>query len=158
MSTTYPVAAPGGIMAGARRAERWLDDRGRFAWILATVAGFVVFWPIGLALLAYAIWSKRMFSRHKPGRRGACRSVRSGLGPLTAVWQPTGNAAFDAYKADTLRRLEDEQHAFEAFLQRLREAKDKSEFDAFMEERARAPKDGATDTPPASDDGRAGAY
>lgn len=49
----------------------------------------------------------------------------------------TGNAAFDAYKAETLRRLEEEQDAFEAFLQRLREAKDKSEFDAFMDERAR---------------------
>lgn len=49
--------------------------------------------------------------------------------------QTTGNSAFDAYKADTLRRLEDEQRAFETFLQRLREAKDKSEFDAFMEDR-----------------------
>mgnify|MGYP003405546771 CR=1 FL=1 len=52
--------------------------------------------------------------------------------------QTTGNAAFDNYKAEALRRLEDEQEAFEAFLQRLRNSKDKSEFDAFMEERARA--------------------
>ena len=55
-----------------------------------------------------------------------------------AAMRPSGNAAFDAYKADMLRRLEDEQTAFEAFLQRLREAKDKSEFDSFMEDRARA--------------------
>ena len=39
-----------------------------------------------------------------------------------------------------LKRLEDEQHAFERFLERLREAKDKSEFDAFMDERAEAAK------------------
>jgi len=44
------------------------------------------------------------------------------------------------YKADMLNRLQDEQHAFETFLERLREAKDKSEFDAFMEERAEAAK------------------
>lgn len=49
----------------------------------------------------------------------------------------TGNSAFDAYKADTLKRLEDEQAAFDAFLKRLREAKDKSEFDAFMDDRAK---------------------
>lgn len=50
----------------------------------------------------------------------------------------TGNMAFDAYKADTLRRLEDEQENFENFLARLREAKDKSEFDQFMDDRAKA--------------------
>jgi hypothetical protein len=49
----------------------------------------------------------------------------------------TGNSAFDAYKADTLRRLEEEQGNFEAFLERLREAKDKAEFDQFMDERAK---------------------
>ena len=47
----------------------------------------------------------------------------------------TGNSAFDAYKAYTLKRLEDEQRAFEGFLGRLREAKDKTELDPFMKER-----------------------
>lgn len=51
--------------------------------------------------------------------------------------KPSGNSAFDAYKAETLRRLEDEQESFEAFLERLRAAKDKSEFDQFMDERAK---------------------
>lgn len=55
----------------------------------------------------------------------------------------SGNSAFDAYKADTLKRLEEEQEAFSAFLQRLRDAKDKQEFDAFMDDRARAARDGA---------------
>lgn len=50
--------------------------------------------------------------------------------------RPSGNSAFDAYKADTLRRLEDEQHQFEAFLERLRDAKDKAEFDQFMNDRS----------------------
>lgn len=55
-----------------------------------------------------------------------------------AAFRASGNTAFDAYKSETLKRLEDEQAAFEAFLQRLRDAKDKSEFDQFMDERARA--------------------
>ena len=50
----------------------------------------------------------------------------------------SGNTAFDAYKAETLRRLMSEQEAFEAFLERLRAAKDKSEFDQFMDERVSA--------------------
>jgi hypothetical protein len=73
------------------------------------------------------------------------------------AFSTSGNTAFDAYKAETLRRLEDEQVAFESFLQRLREAKDKSEFDNFMDDRAKA---GAAEraTPAASDDNRAGNY
>jgi predicted CopG family antitoxin len=51
------------------------------------------------------------------------------------AFRSSGNQAFDAYKAETLRRLEDEQKAFEEFLQRLREARDKAEFDQFMKER-----------------------
>ena len=59
--------------------------------------------------------------------------------------RPSGNTAFDSYKADMLRRLEDEQAAFEGFLQRLRDAKDKSEFDAFMDDRARAGREASAE-------------
>ncbi len=110
------------------RSERWLDERGKGAWIAAMVLGFILFWPIGLALLAYMIWSKRMFSGNCAARRS--RHTRH-------AFNTSGNSAFDAYKADTLKRLEDEQDAFEAFLQRLREAKDKAEFDQFMDDRAK---------------------
>ena len=114
-----------------RRSERWLDERGKGAWIAAMVLGFIFFWPIGLALLAYMIWSKRMFSGNCSRRtRHAANAFKS-----------SGNSAFDAYKADTLRRLQDEQDAFEAFLQRLRDAKDKAEFDQFMEDRAKKKTD-----------------
>ncbi len=114
------------------RAESWLDERGKGAWIAAMVLGFIFFWPAGLALLAYMIWSKRMFN-------GSCAHWRnhSRNHHLHHGFRSSGNTAFDAYKAETLRRLEDEQGAFEAFLNRLREAKDKTEFDAFMDERAR---------------------
>lgn len=119
------------------RAEAWLDDKGKGAWIAVMVLGFILFWPVGLALLAYMIWSKRMFSKS-----GRTRTAQYGL---TAM-KPSGNSAFDAYKADTLRRLEEEQEAFEAFLQRLRDAKDKSEFDQFMDDRARTANRDASDT------------
>jgi len=45
------------------------------------------------------------------------------------------NLAFEEYRAETLRRLEQEQHDFHDFLDRLRIAKDKSEFDQFTAER-----------------------
>ena len=110
------------------RAEDFLDDKGKGAWIAAMVVGFIAFWPLGLAVLAYMIWSKRMFKSMSCSKR-ARRGVVTG--------RSTGNAAFDAYKADTLARLEEEQTNFEAFLTRLRDAKDKAEFDQFMAERSR---------------------
>lgn len=112
------------------KAESWLDARGKGAWIAAMVLGFIFFWPVGLAFLAYMIWSKRMFN-------GSCKSRRHSH---SHKFNSSGNTAFDAYKSDTLRRLEDEQGAFEAFLQRLRDSKDKSEFDAFMDDRSKAAK------------------
>jgi Protein of unknown function (DUF2852) len=125
-----PVAAqsnPGWLT----RAESWLDDKGKGAWIAAMVLGFIFFWPIGLALLFYMIWSKRMFSK-------SCSRQKSWSRHGMRAMSTTGNTAFDTYKADTLARLEQEQIDFEAFLERLREAKDKSEFDQFMDDRASA--------------------
>ena len=70
-----------------------------------------------------------------------------GTGETRAWWsQPqttSGNRAFYEYRAETLRRLEQEQHEFHDFLARLRGAKDKTEFDQFMAER-RAPANGST--------------
>jgi hypothetical protein len=111
------------------RTEDWMDARGKPAWIAAMVLGFIFFWPVGLALLVYMIWSKRMFS-------SSSRNYSNKFQRNMAISRPTGNTAFDAYKADTLKRLEEEQGNFESFLERLRAAKDKSEFDAFMDERA----------------------
>ena len=124
-------------------AESWLDERGKGAWIAAMILGFIFFWPVGLALLFYMIWSKRMFSngcgrhgRHMtPAHRGARHMSRR------RGFRSSGNTAFDAYKADTLERLEQEQEEFEAFLERLRAAKDQSEFDDFMNDRARNAKE-----------------
>ena len=65
----------------------------------------------------------------------------------------SGNRAFDDYRAETLKRLEDEQHEFKDFLERLRFAKDRAEFDQFMAERRQRPFEqgpapGPTEAPP----------
>ncbi len=133
MSATTQSAPYASRPSWLSRAEDWLDARGKGAWIAAMILGFIAFWPIGLALLAYMIWSKRMFKSPTCSRRRSTSMHR----------RPTGNSAFDAYKADTLRRLEEEQQNFESFLERLREAKDKSEFDQFMDERAKRSEDSA---------------
>ncbi|PCH98043.1 MAG: hypothetical protein COB84_03050 [Rhodobacteraceae bacterium] len=101
----------------------WMDERGKGAWLAAMILSFIFIWPLGLAILFFMIWSNRM-SRHFFGCSKSRTSHRS-----------TGNSAFDAYKADTLKRLEDEQGAFQGFLKRLRDAKDKTEFDDFMTDR-----------------------
>ena len=55
------------------------------------------------------------------------------------VMQPSGNAAFDGYRAETLKRLEEEQQEFASFLSRLRQSKDRAEFEQFMAERRNKP-------------------
>jgi len=128
-----------------------IDEFGKPAWIGLIVLGFWAFWPLGLAILAYTIWSGRMGCgfhgghdrwQHKMERMQRkmdwMRSRMSGGGP---VWgQPSsGNRAFDDYRTETLRRLEEEQREFRDFLDRLRAAKDKAEFDQFMSERRSRP-------------------
>lgn len=124
------------------RTEAWLDARGRAAWITAMVGGYIVFWPVGLAMTAYMVINNKFSGTHS---RKSCRRGRHSV----HMNRGTGNAAFDAYKDETLRRLEEEQGNFEEFLERLREAKDKAEFDQFMDERGgeTASKD---DTAPAA--------
>ena len=102
-------------------------------WIALAIVGFVFWWPLGLAILAYTLWSGKMnccgFSfgqRHDDISRQALDWWRQ---PRTS-----GNRAFDEYRAATLHRLEEEQHAFREYLSRLRMAKDKAGFDQFMAE------------------------
>lgn len=108
------------------QSRDWLDERGKPAWITAMVLGFILFWPIGLALLFYMIWSKRMIcNKHRKSRN------------LRRASQSTGNSAFDAYRSETLKRLEEERDAFVQFLEELRSAKDRAEFNQFMSSRKR---------------------
>ena len=126
----------------------WRPHRpNRLLAIALTILGFMVWWPVGLAVLAFTFGRRCM-------RRSFLRNTRqgfqqdwneNGMSWKFAGWQGfcgqeqkgSGNRAFDDYRAETLRRLEEEQKEFASFLERLRFAKDKSEFDAFMAERRR---------------------
>lgn len=138
----------------------WLQDERAFAlWaisrpllIAGAILGFFIWWPVGLVLLCLAVWNRRvgrMLFGCEPGgfRRHACAGWGGGPGGARG-WRggfsrgpgrSSGNQAFDEYKADTLRRLEEEQAEFSSFLERLRFAKDKAEFDQFMAERRAKP-------------------
>jgi hypothetical protein len=126
-----------------------LDDIGKPAWIGLTVLSFFLWWPLGLVVLGYLIgsgrmacwaqgggtrWQRRMERMQQRMARMQAAAERWGYGggrPRDA----TGNRAFDEYRAETLRRLEEEQREFMEFLDRLRHAKDKAEFDEFMAQR-----------------------
>ena len=127
-----------------------LDDIGKPAWIGLMIAGFMLFWPLGLVILGYLIGSGRMgcwveggdrWQRHMSRMQRRMDRMQQ---RAERWWGPrqqatSGNRAFDEYREETLRRLEDEQREFMEFLERLRHAKDKAEFDQFMAERGHRP-------------------
>ncbi len=135
-------------------------------WILMVILGFMFWWPVGLAFLFFSLWSGHMGChggmgrwQHKMERMQSkmdwmrSRMEGTGHGGRPDWWggqRSSGNRAFDEYRTETLKRLEDEQQEFRDFLDRLRVAKDKTEFDAFMAERRNRPSPPvATDQRPA---------
>ena len=146
--------------------------------IILTILAFMWWWPIGLLILGFMIargrcgfWRRPSYAGDGPmldwehGRdrferkmarmqdkmemmRSKMERVRGGrdwFGPATS-----GNRAFDDYRAETLKRLEDEQREFKDFLARLRFAKDRAEFDQFMADRRSRPSEpNAQPEPPA---------
>ncbi len=113
-----------------KTSRDWLDGHGPMAWIAAMVLGFIFVWPLGLVILFYMIGTNRMWKKNS---NHSCRRHARHHG--------TGNTAFDTYREETLKRLEDEQNAFQNFLSNLRAAKDKAEFDQFMANRGKSDND-----------------
>jgi hypothetical protein len=146
--------------------------------VVLTILAFIWWWPVGLLALGFFIarrkyargelyagegpmlgmhhrvdrWERKMArAQEKVERVRGMMQRYSGGGGGGGGWfaQPSsGNHAFDAYREDTLRRLEEEQHEFKTFLERLRFAKDRAEFDAFMAERR--PRPAEPTEPPAA--------
>ena len=109
------------------------------------VVGFVIAWPLGLAALAYIIWGDRLHTVVDEARY-RWSSNRSG---------ESGNAAFDDYPEQELKRLEEERRKldatreeFDRFMHELRLAKDKEEFDRFMSQRGQRDTKGFDNTEP----------
>jgi len=130
-----------------------LDELGKPAWIALMILGFVFWWPLGLVILAFILgsgrmgcWNHRGMDRWQGGMQRMQDKMDSMRGRMSGGYgrwgyaPSSGNRAFDDYRAETLRRLEEEQSEFRNFLDRLRMAKDKSEFDQFMSERRNRPQ------------------
>jgi hypothetical protein len=117
--------------------------------IALMVLGFVIWWPLGLVMLGYILWGEnfggsaekaqgwvskqRSWARENCGHRGY---------PRHGFRQSSGNAAFDDYRTEQLKRLDEERkrldeeiNAFHEYMRNLRMAKDREEFDRFMRDR-----------------------
>lgn len=117
-------------------------------WTPATIAlmvlGFVVFWPLGLAMLAYILFGDRLrdFKRNANERADGLFSNFRRSGRRYSTPFSTGNVAFDDWRKAELdrmeeqrRKLEEMREEFDSYLRELRRAKDQEEFDRFMRER-----------------------
>ena len=140
---------------------------GRLNWrpveILAMVLGFIVFWPIGLGILLMKMWQRREnyqgdlvdFAQERATEmRSRCMAQRAQWQTSARDWRPgfgghnprpTGNTAFDDWRSTELSRLEEErqklvaaEREFAEHLDKLRRARDREEFDRFMNERRAA--------------------
>jgi hypothetical protein len=145
----------------AARSEEWGRGHGPSfwswhpGWIVFMVLGFIFWWPVGLAILAFTLWSRRAGCwgwhgrDHFEAKMDRMREKMERFGHHGG-WpgRSSGNHAFDEYRTETLRRLEEEQREFRDFLQRLRAAKDKAEFDQFMNERRNRPASPPPEPPP----------
>ena len=128
----------------------WLWRPLGLAFLALFFFGHWMLWPLGFLALAFIIGSGRMgcWNHHGMNRwenkmqrmQDKMDRVRTRMdGMRGGDWwggpPSSGNRAFDDYRAETLKRLEEEQREFRNFLDRLRFAKDKTEFDQFMAER-----------------------
>lgn len=158
MSTqgAYGSGQAGGFGGSPGARARWSPVE-----LVAMVLGFITFWPIGLAVLGYKYWQSKMGGPDLQtvatgaynNARSAMRGFQQGSGASWAAaatgsnWArgfttSTGNAAFDEWKSAELarleaerRRLEDAHREFAEWVETVRKAKDREEFDRFMQER-----------------------
>ena len=107
--------------------------------IPVSIVAMVQFGVLGLVLAAVLAWQWTRVT----GLYGDTTSLAEIIqdvrpdSPSAAEEKSSGNASFDAYRTALMERLEQEQESFEGFLTRLRAAKDKAEFDEFLDARAR---------------------
>jgi len=137
--------------------------------IILMILSFIWWWPLGLLVLGFLIarrkfvygrhlsyagdrpmfdgdyvrgrWDLKMVRLQEKMDRVCTRMDRARSRGDWFAPASSGNRAFDDYRSDTLKRLEDEQREFKDFLERLRFAKDRSEFDQFMAARRPQPFD-----------------
>jgi hypothetical protein len=137
--------------------------------LIAMILGFIIYWPIGVAILVAKMWQsrsghsgdlpsfihaklheKREKWEQKMGGHWGCGGNRGGFSRPPWRARSSGNLAFDEWREAELARLEEErqklvaaEREFNAFMDNLRRAKDREEFDRFMAARNRPPEAGA---------------
>ena len=169
---TADNAFGGGYGARQFGASEWANARwrrGGSRWtafdIVAMVLGFIVFWPIGLAILGYKFWQHRNggpdLQTVATNKWQEARAMMSGNSSWGSSWgcgaarrasrftSASGNAAFDEWRTAELARLDEErrkldeaQREFAEYVDAIRRAKDREEFDRFMAERRGRPANG----------------
>lgn len=118
----------------------------RPAWTPATIAlmvlGFMVFWPLGLAMLAYIIWGDRLDAFKADVNRATDGFANSFRRSGRSMRASSGNAAFDEWRDTELSRLDEERKKldemrkeFDQHMRDLRMARDRKEFEQFMADR-----------------------
>ena len=139
---------------GERTYARWrrcgfATSRWTAFELVAMILGFIVFWPIGLAILGYKFWQHKTggedlqtfaAAKWREARRAWDDALWRRAGGFRAA--SSGNAAFDEWKAAELarlekerRKLEDAAREFSEFLDNVRRARDREEFERFIKER-----------------------
>ncbi|SFZ84976.1 Protein of unknown function [Devosia enhydra] len=121
--------------------------------IALMVIGFIVWWPAGLAVLSYILWGEYMGGSAEKAQRFVDKQKaffgkhanRAGSATTShGAWtgSHSGNAAFDEYRAEQLRKLEEERRrldeeiaAFHEYNASLNKQKEREEFERFMAER-----------------------
>jgi Protein of unknown function (DUF2852) len=138
---SYADGPTGGARACRPRSPR------RALEIVGIVFAFFWFWPLAAAYIAW----KCMGYPVPEGLREPVERVYGAFGGFTplrdvrwnaAPFTGTGNRAFDEYRRAELerleqerRRLDDEAREFRSFVEELKRAKDREEFDAYMAKR-----------------------
>lgn len=165
MSATAHVYSDSG--PGSGRGRGFKRSRWRPLEVAAIVLGFIIWWVLGLALLLWKLWRTRqgrpadiieaartmeekvMRTWPEKARRWGCSSKRD---TAQRNWShsrsahATGNSAFDEWRDAELsrldeerRKLEDAAREFSEYVENLRKAKDREEFDQFMRDHRNKP-------------------
>lgn len=131
---------------GARSGGKCSRPPKRALEIVGIVFAFIWFWPVAVAyigwkLMGYPVPNDMVafMERHFTRFRGLPFARDDRTAAPQPARGPTGNSHFDGYRRIELerleaerRRLDDEVREFNDFVEELKRAKDREEFDAYM--------------------------
>lgn len=147
-------------------------------WSIVTIAlmvlGFMFWWPIGLGILTYILWgeyfggsadrAERWVHRQKQWARD-CRGRHEHRHHDRGFRNTSGNAAFDDYREEQLKRLDEERRKldedvreFHDYMRNLHKARDREEFDRFIRDRQARGEDKSPENENRDDDGSRQGY